>query len=107
MVAEGANEDISKEFPSTAGRYKGDSKGFEQLLAESRERFQIGQCEDIVLFAGKIAVGMSQIARCKYAVPSMEPGLAMLSSYLGHEWRGQGIGTLIRLVIILTVKPAH
>ena len=94
-----SNKDIAKEFPQTV-KYTGDVENVMRDLAETRERFIEGDREDYILFAGKTAVGMSQIALPHYAYLNMDPECPITSSYVcnapegSKPYRGQGLGRL-------------
>jgi hypothetical protein len=90
------NSDILKVFPAAVGKYAGDAAGLAMNLSRDRARFEAGEYEDFVCFAGETAVGMAQVARSRLAAGAMEPGEAVLSSYICWPWRGQGLARLSR-----------
>jgi L-amino acid N-acyltransferase YncA len=94
LLASDANADIRQEFSSADGKYAGDPSGLLLNLAQARERFELGELEDYVCFAGETAIGMAQVARCRYTISNMEPGSAILSSYTCRPWRQQGFARL-------------
>ncbi len=88
-----ANADIIKEFPHTV-KYTGDREYVLQNLLETREKFVAGKREDFILFAGKVAVGMSQVATPGCAFLDIDPECPILSGFVGHDYRRQGFGRL-------------
>lgn len=94
-----SNTDIAKEFPRTV-EYTIGIEEVLQNLTQTREKFTNGDREDYVLFVGKVAVGMSQIALPHYAYLDMDPEYPVLSGYVcnapegSRSYRGQGLGRL-------------
>lgn len=87
-----SNADITKEFPQTV-KHLSNPECAARNLAKTRERFAEGKREDFVLFAGKRAVGMSQIATPGYSF-GVDPECPIFSNFVDYDHRRQGIGRL-------------
>ncbi len=92
-IASPENEDIEHEFPDTIKRLGTNVDGSVKDLQNCADRCKAGEHEIFVVYAGKIAVGLSWITALGETPETVEDKTAPnVSGFIIHPYRRKGYG---------------
>lgn len=94
LLSRADNADIAVDFPGTARRYSGEVNSVHQELMKSKEQCEDGVREQFIVYAGKLAVGLSAIQLVDEPPEGISTETPNLSGMILNPWRGNGFGNV-------------